>query len=82
MCENPPGWCLQTFLGGEVVESYRLLSGDGAGNGEAQTAFGTTAGEHLAAIGGGHAGTEAVLVNSLAVRRLERSFHCRICLIF
>lgn len=54
----------------------RLLAGDRARHGKACTTFGTTTGQNLAAFGGGHSFTEAVLVYSLAVRGLERSFHC------
>ena len=45
------------------------------GDGELLAAVTTTGSEHAAAVGGGHAGTEAVLVHALAVGRLERSFH-------
>ena len=61
-----------------VKKFQRLLAGDGARNGEAHPALGATACKHLAAIGCRHTGTEAVLVNSLSVRRLECSFHCRL----
>ena len=37
------------------------------GYGEALAAFGTTTGQHVAAIGGFHAETEAVLVHALAL---------------
>lgn len=67
------------FYDGErCVPLPQLLACDGAGNCKAETAFGATTSENLAAIGGGHTGTEAVLVNSLSVRRLECSFHCRL----
>lgn len=55
-----------------------LFGSDGAGHGETCAAFGATTGQNFAAVGGGHAFTETVLVNTLAVRGLECSFHCRI----
>ncbi len=66
------------MMGRGCVPLPQLLACDGAGNCKAETAFGATTSENLAAIGGGHTGTEAVLVNSLSVRRLECSFHCRL----
>lgn len=56
--------------------AFALLAGDRAADREAQTTLGATAGKHLAALGGGHTLTEAVLVNSLSVRGLECTFHC------
>ena len=44
-------------------------------NGEAVTTLGATACEHLAAILGLHASTEAVLVSLLQVGGLECTFH-------
>ena len=45
------------------------------GYGKALAAFGTTTGQHVAAISGFHAETEAVLVHALALRRLIGAFH-------
>lgn len=39
------------------------------------TALGATAGQNLATILGGHAGTETVLVDALAIPRLESPLH-------
>jgi hypothetical protein len=39
------------------------------------TALGATASQHSAAIFGGHAGTEPVLIDSFPIARLKRSFH-------
>ena len=47
------------------------------GYGEALAAFGTTAGQHVATVGGFHAETEAVLVDALALRGLIGTFHLR-----
>ena len=67
-----------------VQRRLLLFAGDRVRYGQAQTTFGTTTGKHLAAIGGRHAGTETMLVDSLSVRRLKCSFHCRVllCLFF
>jgi len=54
---------------------HRGLLVDGVANGKAVTTLGTTTGKHLAAIGGAHATTEAMLIGFLAVRGLECSFH-------
>ncbi len=48
------------------------------GYGKALAAFGTTTGQHVAAIGGFHAETEAMLVNALALRRLIGAFHIKV----
>ncbi len=45
------------------------------GYGQALAAFGTAAGQHVAAVGGFHAGAEAMLVAAFALRRLEGTFH-------
>ena len=45
------------------------------GDGEFLAAVTTAGGEHAAAVGGGHAGAEAVLVHALAIGGLECSFH-------
>lgn len=45
------------------------------GDGELLAAVTTTGGEHAAAVGGSHAGAEAVLVHALASGRLKCSFH-------
>ena len=45
------------------------------GDGEFLAAVTTTGSEHATAIGGSHTGTEAVLVDALAVGGLECSFH-------
>lgn len=45
---------------------------------ETHTTFCTTTCQYLAAVGSCHSFAEAMLVHSLAVRRLECSFHCRI----
>ena len=63
-----------------------LMSVDGlpavlVGDGEFLAAVTTTGGEHAAAVGGGHAGAEAVLVHALAVGGLKCSFH-RIYLLY
>lgn len=44
--------------------------------GKVNATFGATTGEDLAAFGGRHSFAETVLVNSLAIRGLECSFHC------
>ena len=44
------------------------------GYGEALAAFGTTTGQYVAAVGGFHAETEAVLVHTLALRGLIGTF--------
>ena len=55
---------------------YRVgLLVNGVANSEAVTTLGTTTGKNLAAIGGAHAATEAMLVGFLTVRGLECSFH-------
>lgn len=59
-----------------------LLRGYAVGDGEVLAAFGAATGKHLAAVGCRHALAEAVLVNSLAVGRLECSFHRCISLFF
>ncbi len=51
------------------------------GDGEFLAAVTTAGGEHAAAVGGGHAGAEAVLVHALAVGGLKCSFH-RIYLLY
>ena len=48
------------------------------GDGEALAAFGAAAGQHVAAVGGFHAQTEAVLVHTLALRRLVGAFHIKV----
>ena len=45
------------------------------GDGKFLAAVTTTGGEHAAAVGGSHAGAEAVLVHALAVGGLKCSFH-------
>lgn len=45
------------------------------GNREGSAAFGTTAGDDLAAIFSSHSLAEAMLVDSSAIGGLERSFH-------
>ena len=45
------------------------------GYGEALAAFGAAAGQHVTALSGFHAETEAVLVNALALRGLVCAFH-------
>ncbi len=45
---------------------------------EVQTAFGAAACKNLTAISCCHSFAETMLVNSLSVRRLKCSFHCRI----
>ena len=52
------------------------------GNGEFLASVTTAGGENAAAVGGTHALTEAVLVDALAVRRLECSFHISIFIYF
>ena len=42
---------------------------------EAVATLSATTGQHLAAVGGAHAVTEAMLVGFLAVRGLECTFH-------
>ena len=51
------------------------------GDGELLAAVTTAGGEHAAAVGGSHAGAEAVLVHALAVGGLKCSFH-RIYLLY
>ena len=45
-------------------------------NGELLTAFGTTRSQNATTVGSRHALTETMLVVSLAIVGLERSFHC------
>ena len=45
-------------------------------NGEFLSALSATCSQYSATIGGSHSLTETVLVFSLSVRGLERSFHC------
>lgn len=45
----------------------KLLAGDRVRNSQAGTAFGTTTGQNLAAVGGRHALTETMLVDAFAV---------------
>ena len=84
----------QVFDGGSMKSRLRisrsllqfLMSVDGlpavlVGDGELLAAVTTTGGEHAAAVGGGHAGAEAVLVHALAVGGLKCSFH-RIYLLY
>ena len=52
-----------------------LLAGDVIWHCQRSATFGATAWQHFAAIFGGHSLTEAVLVNSTAVRGLKCSFH-------
>ena len=56
----------------------RLLAGDRTAHCEASAAFGATTCKDLASVSGRHSLTETMLVNSLSVRRLKCSFHCRI----
>ena len=55
---------------------YFLLVADLGGDCETLAAFCATAREDLAAVGGGHSLTEAMLVYSLAVVGLVSPFHC------
>ena len=54
---------------------YRGLLVNGVANSEAVTTLSAATGKHLAAVGGAHAMTEAMLVGFLTVRWLECSFH-------
>ena len=54
---------------------YRGLLVNGIADGEAVATLSAATGKNLAAIGGAHAVTEAMLVGFLAVRGLECSFH-------
>jgi hypothetical protein len=55
---------------------HRGLLVNGVADSKAVTTLSATTGEDLAAIGGAHTMTEAMLVGFLAVRGLECSFHC------
>jgi len=52
------------------------------GNGQLLATFGTTSSKHATPIGSLHAVTETMLVVSLSVVRLERSFHMLMLLFF
>lgn len=52
-----------------------LLAGDVIGNREGSAAFCAAACDDLAAVFGSHSLAEAMLVDSAAIRGLERSFH-------
>jgi hypothetical protein len=54
---------------------YRGLLVNGVAYGEAVTTLSAATGQNLAAVGGAHAMTEAVLIGFLTVRGLECSFH-------
>jgi hypothetical protein len=54
---------------------YRGLLVNGVAYSEAVTTLSAATGKHLAAVGGAHAMTEAMLVGFLAVRGLECTFH-------
>jgi hypothetical protein len=54
---------------------YRGLLVNGIAYSEAVTTLSAATGQNLAAVGGAHAMTEAMLVGFLAVRGLECSFH-------
>ena len=54
----------------------RGLLVNGVAYSEAVTTLSAATGKHLAAVGGAHAMTEAMLVGFLTVRGLECSFHC------
>ena len=60
-----------------VGAKYKLFAAEVVAYGEVHAAFGATTGKNLAAVGSRHSFTETVLVNSLAIRGLECSFHCR-----
>ncbi len=73
------GTALPEGKGGHVcTRPGRLLETLLVGNGELAAALGAAARKHLAAGGGSHSFTEAVLVYPLAARRLESPFHGRI----
>ena len=52
-----------------------VLVSHGVADRQAMTSLGATAGQDLAAVLGFHAGAKAVLVDSLAVARVEGTFH-------
>ena len=54
---------------------FRLLRSNSAADGETYTAFQATTCKNFTTICGGHTFTEAMLVNSLAIRGLECSLH-------
>ena len=58
---------------------YRGLLVNGIAYSEAVTTLSAATGQNLAAVGGAHAMTEAMLVGFLAVRGLECSFHFYLC---
>jgi hypothetical protein len=60
------------------VPPHHLLSVVLIGNGQLLAAFGTTGGQDAAAILGGHALTETMLVHAAAIVRLKCSFHCSV----
>ena len=72
---RPRKVCIQFLM--SVDRLPAVLVGDG----ELLAAVTTAGGEHAAAVGGGHAGAEAVLVHALAVGGLKCSFH-RIYLLY
>lgn len=69
-----------TRLYGRVFKYVDLLAADFRGNGEAFAAFCATTGKNLAAVGGGHACAETVLVDTFAVVGLICTFHFLVCL--
>ena len=82
-CEStPPSWNVVKKTGFGISRSLFqfLIPVDGlpavlVGDGELLAAVTTAGGEHAAAVGGSHAGAEAVLVHALAVGGLKCSFH-------
>jgi hypothetical protein len=59
------------------MEGLDVLVGHGIADGQLVATLGATAGEDGAAILGGHAGTEAMLVDALPVAGLKSSLHGR-----
>lgn len=59
-----------------VMAGLGLLARYRGADREAQATLGAAAGQHLAAVSGGHAAAEAVLVDALAVGGLKCAFHC------
>ena len=55
------------------MDGSDFLQSDGVGHGQLRAATGTTAGKHLAAVLGGHAGTETMHLRALALLGLIRS---------
>ena len=72
--ENNPGSCSRDVCRFESRQLF--LAVYFVRNGELLTAFSTTRSQNATTVGSRHALTETMLVVSLAIVGLERSFHC------